>query len=48
MTPDALAGLLADLLGDRGQLHDMASRAHAIAQRDAARRVADVCTEVIA
>jgi UDP-N-acetylglucosamine--N-acetylmuramyl-(pentapeptide) pyrophosphoryl-undecaprenol N-acetylglucosamine transferase len=48
MTPDALAGLLAGLLGDRTILHAMANRAHAIAQRDAARRVADVCTEVIA
>jgi UDP-N-acetylglucosamine--N-acetylmuramyl-(pentapeptide) pyrophosphoryl-undecaprenol N-acetylglucosamine transferase len=48
LTPDALAGLLRELLADPVALHGMAMRAYRMAQRDAARRVADACTEVVA
>lgn len=48
MNPDVLAGVLRQLLRDRPQLHSMAVRAYALAQRDATARVADVCEEMAA
>lgn len=48
MSAEALAQLLRGLLGDRDQLHAMAQRAYGLASRDAARQVADICTEVAA
>jgi UDP-N-acetylglucosamine--N-acetylmuramyl-(pentapeptide) pyrophosphoryl-undecaprenol N-acetylglucosamine transferase len=47
MTPARLAGLLSEMLADSTALHRMAERAYGMARRDAARRVADVCTEVV-
>ncbi|MCB1773037.1 MAG: undecaprenyldiphospho-muramoylpentapeptide beta-N-acetylglucosaminyltransferase [Gammaproteobacteria bacterium] len=48
MTAEGLAGLLRELLGDRGRLYRMAQRAYALAKRDATRLVADHCEEVAA
>ena len=45
LTADKLAGLLADFLEQRGMLEEMASRAHALALPDAARRVAALCLQ---
>jgi UDP-N-acetylglucosamine--N-acetylmuramyl-(pentapeptide) pyrophosphoryl-undecaprenol N-acetylglucosamine transferase len=47
MTPASLAGLLSEMLADSTALHRMAERAYGMARRDAACRVADVCTEVV-
>ena len=46
LDPERLAALLTELLADREQLHAMAVRAYAVAQRDATRHVADVIEEV--
>lgn len=48
MTADALAGQLRSLLTDRATLHGMAVRAYQLAERDARRRVAEICVEVAA
>ncbi|MCB1801031.1 MAG: undecaprenyldiphospho-muramoylpentapeptide beta-N-acetylglucosaminyltransferase [Gammaproteobacteria bacterium] len=48
MTAESLAQMLTELLADREELHAMALRAHGLARRDAALRVADVCEEVAA
>lgn len=48
MSAESLAQMLTELLADREALHAMALRAHGLARRDAASRVADVCEEVAA
>jgi UDP-N-acetylglucosamine--N-acetylmuramyl-(pentapeptide) pyrophosphoryl-undecaprenol N-acetylglucosamine transferase len=46
LEPERLRVLLAELLGDRARLLDMARRARALAQPDAARQVAQACLAV--
>jgi UDP-N-acetylglucosamine--N-acetylmuramyl-(pentapeptide) pyrophosphoryl-undecaprenol N-acetylglucosamine transferase len=48
MDPAVLAGLLSELLSDPAGLHAMGRAAEALARRDAAQRVADVCEELAA
>ena len=48
LTTERLAALLRGLLGDRAELHALGQAAHRLARRDATRRVADVCEEVLA
>lgn len=48
LTPEVLAGQLTRLLGDRVLLAQMAARAHALAEREAAQKVADHCEELAA
>lgn len=45
LTPARLTAILADLSGQRAVLLEMASRAHALAMPDAARRVAELCLQ---
>jgi UDP-N-acetylglucosamine--N-acetylmuramyl-(pentapeptide) pyrophosphoryl-undecaprenol N-acetylglucosamine transferase len=45
---ESLARQLRELLSDRARLHLMAQRAYRVAQRDATRRVADICEELAA
>lgn len=48
LQPEALAGRLRELLGDRARLYDMAARAHRLARRNATHDVADICEELAA
>ncbi|VAX08773.1 UDP-N-acetylglucosamine--N-acetylmuramyl-(pentapeptide) pyrophosphoryl-undecaprenol N-acetylglucosamine transferase [hydrothermal vent metagenome] len=48
LTGESLAACLSELLNDREQLQAMAGKARALAQPEAAKRVADVCLEEIA
>ncbi|WP_334223780.1 undecaprenyldiphospho-muramoylpentapeptide beta-N-acetylglucosaminyltransferase [Thiosocius teredinicola] len=48
ITTERLADLLRELLSDRERLHAMGAKAYAIAKRDSAQRVADVCEELAA
>ncbi|MEX0429963.1 undecaprenyldiphospho-muramoylpentapeptide beta-N-acetylglucosaminyltransferase [Spiribacter insolitus] len=48
LTPDSLAALLSELLGDRDRLRTMSAAAHQVGRPAAAERVADICMEVAA